>query len=305
MHDQAQTLRNLVRECVRPPRPAPRPAVLLVAGVKRGVGTTSMAANLAVAFQQLGRRTLLVDASPSGGDVALRCGVEAGPALWEVMTGRRTLDDAFRPGPGGIQILGGPQLQNAGPSLDDWFDPRWLAELPRVGPSTEMVVVDGGSGPNAATQAMWGVCDVALLVFAPDPASVINGYAILKLLRSAGEPTVYGLVNRAPDAATAGSVIGRIHRASRRFLGLEPRPAGFVPGDQAFAAPGPLVLSQTASAARDRLLRTACALGEALQAAEGDEDPVISCQERFNLEPESDRYTRTLSVAESPLDFAD
>jgi flagellar biosynthesis protein FlhG len=310
MHDQAQTLRKLVQECVRQPEPPSHPAVLLVVGAKRGVGTTSLAAHLAVAFQQLQRATILIDASPSGGDLALVCRAEAGPSLAEIQAGHYTLAEALRPGPAGIQILGGPSpVETVLSARHDAMDPRWIGQLAQASPSTEVIVVDGGSGPNDSIEALWPVSHAVLLVLAPDPAAVVNGYAVLKLLRSAGDPLVYCLVNRAASAAAAGAVFGRIHRASRRFLGLEPRPAGFVPEDPMIgsmdAMAAPLVLGRRPAPARERLIRAACAVGEALHAETAEEFSVISCQERFNPEPNPDRYTRTLSVADQPLNFAD
>jgi MinD-like ATPase involved in chromosome partitioning or flagellar assembly len=200
-------------------------------------------------------------------------------------------------------------LDRGFPTTADAFGPRWLAEHSHVAPTTAVIVVDAGSGPSVVVQALWGASDAVLLVTAPDAASVVNGYALLKLLRAAADPTVYCLVNRVQDAAVAGTVFGRIHRASRRFLGLEPRPAGFVPEDRAFAvAEGggtPLVLAVPAGTARERLLRAASAVSEGLQAVRAENYPLISCQERLNLEPRSDRYTRTLSVAEQPLNYSD
>ena len=286
MHDQAHTLRRLVRDYVRAdaPQPCPRPAVLLIAGAVGGVGTTSVALNLAVAFQQLSRPATLVQTAATANELALRAG------------------------PGGIQILAAsPTEDRRRPPACDGTDPRWITELAHVVPATEIVVVDAGHGPSTILRSLWGTGDAALLVTSPDPTSLVGGYTLLKLLHGTEpRPAVYGLVNRATNAAVAGTVFGRMHRACLRFLALELRPAGFVPHEPALdPAKTPLVLGSTACPARERLVRAASTLNEGLQAARTGDFSVISCQERFNLETKSDRYTRTLSVAEQPLNYVD
>jgi flagellar biosynthesis protein FlhG len=289
MHDQAHTLRRLVRDCVHADVDSigPRPALVSVAGGKPGVGTTTIALNLAVAFQQLSRPAILVDASRGGGPLGLRAG------------------------PGGIQILaatasGGRKLSLA----SDLASARWIKELVHLAPSTEIIVVDAGSGPHAAITSLWEISDVALLVISAEPEAIVGGYTLLKLLLAeAPHASVYGLVNRATSAAAAGTAFARIHRACRRFLALELRPAGFVPHDPAFAlaetSGTPIVLAPAGRPARDRLVRAAYTLNEGTQAVRANSFSVISSEERFNLEPRSDRYTRTLSVADQSVDFAD
>ena len=76
MIDQANELRELVRHAAAPRPPcAQRPAVIVVAGGKGGVGTTTLAVELALAMSRRDRRTLLVDAA-RGGDAAITCGIE-------------------------------------------------------------------------------------------------------------------------------------------------------------------------------------------------------------------------------------
>ncbi len=282
MHDQAQTLRKLVRECVRADAapPASRPAVLVVIGAQQGVGTTSVARYLTEAFQQLGQASILVDGGATEG-IALQAQAE------------------------GIQIFAASAENRL--LAADADSHRWIAELAHVAPDTEVVVVDGGNGTRSGMQAIWEASEAALLVTTPDPPAVLRVYTLLKLLHSGGpRPLIYCLINRASDATTAGAVFARLHQACRRFLDLDLRPAGFVPQELVLDSGRrePSHFEQLAQPVRERLLRAASALSEGLRSAEA-EFPVISCQERFNLEPRSDRYTRTLSVADQPLDFAD
>src|SRR3989304_1863508 len=109
MHDQANDLRRLVRESRTPASaPAPlRPTLLVVAGGKGGVGTTTLAVNLAVALAQRGRRTVLVDADPDTADAAILCRLPEHHTVADVLASRRSIAEALQPGPGGIRVLAG------------------------------------------------------------------------------------------------------------------------------------------------------------------------------------------------------
>src|SRR3989304_8316814 len=107
MHDQANDLRRLVRESRTPASaPAPlRPTLLVVAGGKGGVGTTTLAVNLAVALAQRGRRTVLVDADPDTADAAILCRLPEHHTVADVLAPRRAPAEALQPVPGGRRVL--------------------------------------------------------------------------------------------------------------------------------------------------------------------------------------------------------
>ena len=109
MIDQANDLRKLVMQAAEQPQGSPtRPVrTALVAGGKGGVGTTTVAVNLAVAAAQQGTATVLVDADPDGPDVQSLCRLRQRHTISDVLRGRRTLGEALQPGPGGVMILPG------------------------------------------------------------------------------------------------------------------------------------------------------------------------------------------------------
>ena len=94
------------------------PPTIVVTGGKGGVGTTTVAINLAAALAQNGRRTVLVDTAPHA-DAAQLLGVdvERGSCLDDVLAGSLTAADALSAGPAGISLLAG----------------QWAAERCRTG----------------------------------------------------------------------------------------------------------------------------------------------------------------------------
>src|SRR5688572_29555059 len=115
MHDQADELRQLVlRSAASALLPdVPAPPLVVVAGGKGGVGATTIAVNLTVAFARQGRRAVLVDADFNQPDATALCRVTDGATVSDVIAGRRTVHEALVRGPAGIQVLPGAWAQPA------------------------------------------------------------------------------------------------------------------------------------------------------------------------------------------------
>jgi len=222
MHDQANELRQLVMRDQPRRTAAKRPKLVLVTGGKGGVGTTTVAVNLAVALARQGRRTVLVDADPAGGDVATLCGIDARHDITDVLSARRTAGEVLHPGPDGLQLVCGAWATDDLRECTPGARQRLIEQLQRLRPRVEILVVDGGNGLHRSGQHYWAIADIVLTVTAPEAASVMDTYAAIKL-HSAGDPTapVRLLVNRAPTREVAEDVGERIARACQRFLGIE------------------------------------------------------------------------------------
>jgi flagellar biosynthesis protein FlhG len=238
MSDQANDLRELVRHCV----PAggavaqQRPRLLVVAGGKGGVGTTTLAVGLATALERRGTRTLLVDAAP-GGDAALLCRVDAPYTLADVLSGARTAAEAIQCGPGELQVLPGSRelakLSGHPPAVLD----RLLAQLSDLGDRAELLVLDAGNSPTHTAQRFWQAADLVLLVSTPELAAVMDTYASIKLLAPRhGAMPLHLVINMSPAAETAQEVGRRLTHACRRFLGVVLQYAGQVPLDSHVSA---------------------------------------------------------------------
>src|SRR6478672_2486280 len=107
-HDQADELRQLARQRFGS-RASAGPAVPLVvaSGGKGGVGTTTVAMNLAIALVRLGRRSVFVDADLDHGGNAQFGPTRQHGSLLDVLSGRRTVHEVLERGPSGVQMLPG------------------------------------------------------------------------------------------------------------------------------------------------------------------------------------------------------
>lgn len=234
MPDQATELRKLV---LAAPRDAlagagSPPRLLVLTGAKGGVGTTTLAVNLAVAMADHGVRVVLVDADVQRADVTTLCGLDDHQGMADVLASRRDIHEVLMRGPAGIQVVPGVWAPGVGGGYSEKSQYRLLRQLKSLGRHAEWVLVDVGHGAPDVVRRFWQAADEVLIVTTPDNVSVMDAYATLKLLL--GENTPPGLrllVNRARDADEAIDVHRRIDQSCRRFLGRDIRLVGQVPVD--------------------------------------------------------------------------
>jgi flagellar biosynthesis protein FlhG len=231
MHDQADELRLLVRQRALAGTATGGGAVplLVVSGGKGGVGTTTIAANLAIALARQGRRAVWVDADlDHGGNARLGQHPERGSVI-DVLAGRRTVHEVLERGPSGIQVLSGDWASGALSDCSAAAQERFVADLKNLTPHADVVVIDAGSSRNHFARRFWQAANAVLAVTTADATSMMECYAAIKVLLAGDAlPAIFPLVNLAPDAVAAGDVQARLADACRRFLGLQVTAAGHV-----------------------------------------------------------------------------
>ncbi len=263
MLDQATQLRRLVLKSGRTlgDDAAPPPRLVVVSSGKKGLGSTTLAVNLAVALAAHGSRAVLIDADLSGADVAASCGLTASVGIADVLLGRKDIHEVLQRGPGGMQVVVGACTAEARNACNERALGRILRQIQSLGRHADVVLVDSGSGSGEATLRFWQAADEVLLVTTPDAVAVMDTYATVKTLltRSAVQSPLRLVVNQADSEAVAADVHRRIDQSCQRFLGLSVSLAGWLPHDaQAPAAqrrgqPPVLAAASTLTAAIDDL----------------------------------------------------
>ncbi len=236
MHDQANDLRRLVRQCTVVKTGAVDASVrlIVVAGGKGGVGTTTLAVNLALAFARADRRVVLVDADPHGGDVAVLTGVQERHTLADVLSGSREATETLHQGPEQLKVLPGFWGWESLLGSNGSAGQRLLAQMQALQQQAEMVVLDAGNGPHPILRPCWRAADLRLVVTTPETSAILDTYALIKQWSDRDMPeSIHTVVNQAADAALAQDVYGRLAQACRRFLGLELSAAGHVSAEEA------------------------------------------------------------------------
>jgi len=234
MIDQAHDLRRLVRHAAAAATGASRgrPPVVVVAGGKGGVGTSTVAIRLAAAATANAVRSLLIDADPRGGSIAVLCGLEEQGTLADVLAGRHSIQEVIQQGPDGTRVVPGAcpsdALWEAAPAAAD----RLLDQISAVQRQADLVIIDAGNGLCRLTGPLVQAADILLLVTTPAVPAIVATYGLIRGLASMGAVLpVHILVNMASSAEAAQGALDRLICTCRRLLGWEPARAGSLPVD--------------------------------------------------------------------------
>jgi flagellar biosynthesis protein FlhG len=228
--DQAHQLRHLAATAQAGTGRCAQTPLVVVHGGKGGVGTTTMAANLAVALARQGRRTLLVDADlDHGGAANLGCASHAA-SLVDVLAGRCRIEDALTPGPAGTLVLAGEWAASRGGGHSAAALARLVRDLQNLSPYCDLVIVDSGSARTELPRLLWRAAGAVICVTTPETTAIMEAYAAIKVLADDTSPAeVFTLVNYAAETAPAEQAHARIAAACEKFLARRATSAGCVP----------------------------------------------------------------------------
>jgi flagellar biosynthesis protein FlhG len=227
--DQAQTLRDRVAE-----KKASRPLrVIGIASGKGGVGKTHFAANLAVLAAKSGKRVLIVDADLGLANVEILFGLTPKFHMGNLLEGTCTAEDVLAEGPHGLKILpAGSGVQQL-TRLDDAQKLRLVTAFDAYEDAFDLVLLDAGAGIGDNVLFFVGAAQEALLVINPEPTSLTDAYAAVKVLSQQAHVRCFNVVvNQAPNDATGRDIFQRLYAVTGRFLDAKLRYVGSCPRDE-------------------------------------------------------------------------
>jgi len=164
--------------------------VLVFLGAKGGVGTTTLATNLAFAVKQAQRDAALVDLDTFSGDLAVFLNLNPTYTLRDIAADFRRLDSVFLQGTmtrhaSGIELLAAPAIMPGEPPLDLGGEQvRAILDLLRT--LHEVTVVDTAGVPSPTALAALTSASRVFLVTEPSIPSVRACLRTLEWLREEG-----------------------------------------------------------------------------------------------------------------------
>jgi flagellar biosynthesis protein FlhG len=230
MSDQAATLRVINGDrASQPATTIPRRSIA-VSGGKGGVGKSTVALNLAIAYSQLGARTLMVDTDLGMADLNLLLGVAPDKSILDALSG--TPIDEVLVAAHGIELLpalnGSYLLSTIGPTAQR----RVIELVSTLAERFDTLVVDVAAGIGQAQTTFAGATSDAIVVVNPEPLSMADAYACLKTLATQQNVRhAYVLPNRVTSRNQASELTARLGALVSRFLDLEITGLPHVPAD--------------------------------------------------------------------------
>jgi flagellar biosynthesis protein FlhG len=237
--DQAETLREKLAAARTPTRttgsgPSSGPLRLIaVTSGKGGVGKTNITANLAVLAARAGKRVLIIDGDLGLANVEIVFGLKAKRHIGDLLEGTAKLDDVLLEGPNGIRILpGGSGIQTL-TRLTHEHKLRLMEVLEPLQDRFDLVLVDACAGIGDNVIFFAGAVEEVLLLVSPEPTSLVDAYAVVKVLsQQAGVRHFDVVVNPVVDELPARDIFHKLTSVTSRFLNANVRLLGYVPRDE-------------------------------------------------------------------------
>jgi len=238
MADQAEKLRELMNAAPGRERKAAagkagrREAtrIIAVSSGKGGVGKTNIAINLALAYAQLGKRVVVMDADLGLANVNVALGVIPRYNLYHLIRKQKTLSEIVVDTSYGIQIIAGASGFSKIANLSEEERRSFIGELAALA-NADVIVIDCAAGVSSNVISFIAAADDALIVTTPEPTAITDAYGIIKIIATEIENLDIGLklvVNRVRSVVEGKRVAERVITIAGQFLNLKVDYLGFV-----------------------------------------------------------------------------
>lgn len=193
--------------------------VIAVTSGKGGVGKTFVSANLAAALAKRGLRVLVLDADLGLANLDVVLNLYPKLTLHDVFTGKATLDEAILPAPGGFSVL----LAGSGMVEYSRLTPEVRGEFLRVVhslvPRFDVIVLDTGAGISDVVLFAVSLASEVLMVATPEPTSLTDAYATIKVLVGQQQrDRVRLVVNQTTRAGSGVAITHQLQQVLDRFV---------------------------------------------------------------------------------------
>jgi len=229
--DQAEKLREIMRNRSAQPRKNSR--IITVSSGKGGVGKTNIAINMAIAYAQLGKRVIVMDADLGLANVNVVLGVIPRYNLYHLIRQQKKLKDILLDTNYGIQIVAGASGFAKIANLSEEERRGFIDELCELS-SADIIIIDTSAGVSNNVLSFVAAADDAIIVTTPEPTAITDAYGIVKIIATEIDNLELGLklvVNRVRSVTEGRKVAERVINIAGQFLNLKLDYLGFVYDD--------------------------------------------------------------------------
>jgi flagellar biosynthesis protein FlhG len=236
MPDQAETLREMMRVKTSVSSPSARNTrIITVASGKGGVGKTNFSTNLAIAYAQMGKRVVLMDADLGLANVNVILGIIPKYNLYHLIRKQKSMQDIILDTNYGIQIVAGASGFARIANLSEEERKQFVEEISKLS-IADVIIIDTSAGVSNNVISFIAAADDAIIVTTPEPTAMTDAYGIIKIIATEIENLNLGLklvVNRVKSVVEGKKVAERVITIAGQFLNVKVDYLGYIYEDSA------------------------------------------------------------------------
>jgi flagellar biosynthesis protein FlhG len=212
----------------------PKPVrVMAVSSGKGGVGKSNVVINLAIAFDRMGYRVLIMDADLGLANIDVLLGLTPKYNISHVLEGKKRLEEVLVKGPGNISIMPASSGVYELTNLTDEQKLIFLEMLDNLEAEIDILLIDTSAGISDMVLYFNLAAQEKIIVVTPEPTSLTDAYALIKVLYTRhGERYFRILTNQVRDEKSGKAIFAKISKVADHFLdGLSLDYLGSIPYD--------------------------------------------------------------------------
>ncbi|RKX76334.1 MAG: MinD/ParA family protein [Spirochaetes bacterium] len=233
MADQAEKLRELVRDKNAIVQKKTR--IIAISSGKGGVGKTNLSINLALAYAQIGKKVIVMDADLGLANVNVVLGIIPKYNLYHLIRRQKKMRDIIIDTNYGIKIVAGASGFSKIANLSEDERSNFIRELSELS-FADVIIIDTSAGVSNNVISFIAAADEAFIITTPEPTAITDAYGIIKIIATEIDNLNLGLkliVNRVKSVTEGKKVAERVINIAGQFLNLKVDYLGFVYEDTA------------------------------------------------------------------------
>ncbi|MFP4301035.1 MAG: MinD/ParA family protein [Spirochaetaceae bacterium] len=232
MTDQAETLREMMRTRGGTSEEK-KTRIITVASGKGGVGKTNISTNLALAYAELGKKVILMDADLGLANVNVVLGIIPKYNLYHLIRRQKSMKEIIMNTNYGIQIVAGASGFAKIANLSEEERRAFIDELSTLS-DADIIIIDTSAGVSNNVLSFVAAADDAIIVTTPEPTAITDAYGIIKIIATEIDNLNLSLkliVNRVKSVTEGKKVAERVINIASQFLNLKVDYLGYVYDD--------------------------------------------------------------------------
>lgn len=194
---------------------------IAVTSGKGGVGKTNFSVNLALQLAELGKKVCILDADLGLANISILLGLDPEYDLEDVISKGRRLEDIIIRDFHGIDVIPGSSGVERIAHLGDGEVKRLIGAFSDL-KTYEFLLIDTSAGVNKSILAFCLASSDIVLIITPEPTSLTDAYALLKILaRNGYRGTARIVVNQCGSPKSAFGIYQKFKETVRKYLSID------------------------------------------------------------------------------------